>query len=401
MSRALPPVQTGGFLEEAKKSSGWLAGLRTAIHRHPELGHEEFETAALVERTLAELGVPSRRMAGTGVVALVEGASPGACVGLRADMDALPIQDAKTGDVRSLIPGVMHACGHDAHTACLLGAARLLAANKKFFSGSVKLLFQPAEESDGGALPMIQEGAMDAPRVEAMFGLHTDPSCETGRVRVADGCVHAASDGFDIVIKGGGGHGAYPHTAADVLYTACMCVNALQSVVSRSVPPLEPAVVTVGELHAGTARNIIPTRAALSGTIRTLSPETRGLVIRRVREIVDGVCRANGADFEFSLIPGYPMLINDPAVTALVRETAAAMLGAENVGQAAPSLGVEDFAYFAERIPSCFFNLGVRSEAKGIVHPLHAALYDADPDALPIGAALMASAAAAFLSKKK
>jgi len=394
-------ISLGQILQSARDVQDWLTKIRREIHRRPEPGFREEQTARLIEARLGELGIPHVRMAGTGVVGLIKGrrAGEGVCAALRADMDALPITDAKQGELRSETDGVMHACGHDAHTACLLGAARLLTGLADSFSGSVKLIFQPAEETDsGGALPMIGEGVLDNPRVNAAFGLHADPGIPAGRIGVASGFTQAASDMFDVTIYGGGGHGAYPHTATDVLYAACQCVSALQSVVARNVAPLDAAVVTVGKLHSGTARNIIPARAEFSGIIRTLDPSVRALVRERAERTIRGVCGALGAEVTYTSRAGFPMLKNNEAMTSIVREAATDMLGEENVQCAAPSMGVEDFAYFAERCPSCFFNLGVRNEAKGITHPLHSDLFNIDETALPIGAALLSAAAVSFMS---
>lgn len=388
------------FTQRAREIGEWLTDIRRDIHRHPEVGFREERTASLVERCLDEMGIPHRRMAGTGVVGLIEGSAPGAgrCVALRADMDALPVQDAKRGEVRSESAGVMHACGHDAHTTCLLGAARLLSEGKNALPGAVKLIFQPAEETDsGGALPMIGEGVLEDPHVDALFGLHTDPGTDAGKIRVASGYAQAAADMFDVTIKGGGGHGAYPHTTVDVLYAACQCVNALQSIVSRNVAPLDAAVVTVGTLHSGTVRNVIPASAAFSGIVRTLDPAVRTQVRARLKTLLRGVCEALGAEMEFAIRAGFPMLKNDGEMVELVREAASEAIGAENVLEGRSSLGVEDFAYFAERRPGCFFNLGVRNEERGIIHPLHSDLYDIDETALPVGAALLAGASARFL----
>jgi amidohydrolase len=380
-----------------------MSGIRRDIHRHPELGFAEERTASLIERALDEIGVRHERSAGTGVVALMDGEGEGAsgCVGLRADMDALPIQDAKDGDLSSQVDGVMHACGHDAHVACLLGAARLISSRRGEFAGSVKLIFQPAEETDtGGALPMILEGALDSPNVDALLGLHVDPGIPAGTISVADGFINAASDMFDVVISGGGGHGAYPHKTSDVLYIACQCVSSLQSIVSRSVSPTEPAVVTVGALRAGSVRNVIPTEASFSGIIRTLDPGVRELVVRRLGDVIRGTCAALGGSVSIAIKPGYPMLRNDDGMAGFVRRTARGVIGEDKVLLGTPGLGVEDFAYFAERRPSCFFNLGVRNEERGIIHPLHSERFDVDESALPVGAALLASAAMRYSGRR-
>lgn len=384
-------------MREARDIGGWLSEIRRDLHRNPELGFAEKRTANLVERCLDELGIRHERMLGTGVVGLIEGGAEGCCVALRADMDALPLQDAKSGELCSGVAGVMHACGHDAHTACLLGAARLIVSHRSDLRGSVKLIFQPAEETDtGGALPMIEAGVLENPHVDALFGLHADPGCPAGSVAIADGYVHAASDMFDVTIRGRGGHGAYPQGTVDALYAACQCVSTLQSIVSRNVGPLESAVLTVGRIQSGTVRNVISANAAFSGIIRTLDPDVRETVKKRFGDVVRGLCASLGAEVDIEMKSGYPMLHNDPVMVDFMRDTAAAAIGAEHVLNGKPSLGVEDFAYFAQKRPGCFFSLGVRNEERGIVHPLHSEHFDVDEGALPVGAALLASAALAY-----
>jgi amidohydrolase len=243
---------------------------------------------------------------------------------------------------------------------------------------------------------MIEDGALESPRVDAMFGLHADPSVQSGFISIAGDYVNAASDMFDVAITGSGGHGAYPHTAPDVLYAACQCVSTLQSVVSRNVPPTEAAVVTVGVINAGTARNVIPSRAEFSGIIRTLEPGVRELATRRTRETIEGVCAALGVKADITMKPGYPMLRNDKDLAVFARETASEVIGVENVLKGSPSLGVEDFAYFAELRPACFFNLGVRNDDKGIIHPLHSDRFDIDEDALPVGTAILCELSARY-----
>lgn len=380
------------LLPAAREFAHWLSEARRAIHRNPELGFQEEKTASLVERRLTEMGISHRRCFGVGVVALIKGSAPGPCVALRADMDALPITDAKEGEVRSLVDGVMHACGHDAHTACLLGAARLL--SERSFAGSVKLIFQPGEETDsGGARPMIGEGVLERPRVEAVFGLHADPGREVGYVAVAPGKMMASSDMFDAVVRGKGGHGAHPEGTVDALYAACQCVSALQSIISRNVAPTDSAVVTVGTLHSGTARNIVPAEAKFSGIIRTLDAGVRANVNERLESLLRGVCDSLGAEIFYESRQGYPVLENDERATAWFAEAAGEIVGSDRVLGASPSMGVEDFAYFAAERPGCFFSLGVRNEARGIVHPLHSNRFDIDEAALPVGAALLAGAA--------
>lgn len=391
------------ILDDARGHRDRIISVRREINENPEPGFAEEKTASLVERLLDEFGVEHTRTAGTGVVGIIRGGAKtrrkGRCVGLRADMDALPIQDARQGGLRSRVDGFMHACGHDVHTACLLGAAKLLSDRRAGFPGSVKLLFQPAEETDtGGARPMIEAGVLENPRIDVLFGLHVDPECDVGRIKITNGCVNAASDMFDVSFTGTGGHGARPHTATDALHAACQCVVALQSVISRNVNPLEPAVLSIGEFHAGSARNVLPGTARFGGIIRTLDPSTRSTVLRRFGNVVHGMARTMGVTADITMRRGYPALHNDDRLARFTRDVASDVVGAGNVESGAPSLGVEDFAYFANRRPSCFFGLGVRNEALGIVHPLHSASFDIDEEALPLGAALLAELAFRHLS---
>lgn len=393
----------GGILDNARRIRDQIVSVRRKINENPEPGFAEEKTASFIGSILDELRIEHTRVSGTGVVGMIRGTAcdreEGHCVGLRADMDALPIQDARRGSLRSRVDGFMHACGHDAHVACLLGAARLLSDRRADFPGSVKLIFQPAEETDtGGALPMIEAGVLENPRVDALFGLHVDPGCDVGRINITSGFVNAASDMFDVSFTGAGGHGAYPHIAKDALYAACQCVTALQSVVSRSVNPFEAAVLSVGELHAGSARNVLPETAQFRGIMRTLDPSTREIMLRRFEEVIRGTAEAMGVTAGITMRKGYPVLRNDDGLVRFAQDVGVDVLGIENVKPGTPSLGVEDFAYFAERRPCCFFGLGVRNESTGIVHPLHSASFDIDEEALPVGAALLAELAFRYVS---
>ena len=389
---------SAGLLEEAGRLHESLVRLRRTIHRHPEGGFEEFETAALVEKTLAGLGISSVRVAGTGVVGRLEGTRKEPAVGLRADMDALELDERTGASYASEVPGLMHACGHDAHTAMLLGAAMLLAERKESLEGTVVFLFQPAEETIGGARPMIDAGVLENPRVEAVFGLHVGIGLPCGKIAVSPGTVHAASDMFDITVTGKGCHGAYPHEGVDALVVAGHVLCALQAVVSRGIDPLEPAVVTIGTIRGGSARNVVAESARMQGILRTLSPEVRGLARETIKVVSEQTAEAFGARAEVSFQEGYPCLENDPEMAALVRETGSLLLGEENVHDLSkPSMGVEDFAYFSRERPSAFFTLGAGNPAKGIIHPAHSPWFDLDEDALPVGAAMLAAVAANFL----
>ena len=394
---------TGGFLsgllDEADRIRESLVELRRAIHRHPEGGFAEFQTAALVEKTLASCGIPARRVAKTGVVGVLDGTGPGRVVALRADMDALELDEGTGATYASGVPGLMHACGHDAHTAILLGAARLLSGRRASLPGSVVFLFQPAEETTGGALPMIEEGVLEDPRVDAVFGLHVGIDLPCGEVSVSEGTVHAASDMFDVTVTGRGCHGAPPHEGVDAVAIAGQVLCSLQSVVSRSVDPLEPSVVTVGTIRGGSARNVLAETVEMGGIIRNRSAGVRKGVRERVRAIVEGTAASLGGRAEIRITEGYPCLVNDPGMARLVKATATGLLGAGKVRPATrPSMGVEDFAYFSGERPGAFFYLGAGNPAKGIIHPAHSPRFDIDEDALPVGAAMMAGVALNFLT---
>jgi amidohydrolase len=391
----------GDLLAAAGRLLPWMAEIRRDLHRHPELGYEERRTGAQVQARLDELGIEHRDgLAGTGILGLIRGGAtggPGAVAALRADLDALPLEDGKTVPYRSQVPGRMHACGHDAHTAILLGAARLLAERGAEFGGTVKLLFQPAEETVGGARRLIAAGVLDDPPVDAIFGLHVDPGLETGRVGLRYGQRNASADALHIVIHGRSAHGAYPSGGVDAIVAAAQVVTALQSVVSRSVDARESAVVTIGAIQGGTQRNIVASRVELQGTVRCLAPQVRELVLRRVRETAEGVAAGLGARAEVVVEATNEPLVNDEAMMEIVRRNACDLLGADQVvtlGRA--SMGSEDFGEYLAHAPGAFYSLGVRNEAAGIVHPLHNELFDLDESAMVVGAALQAANALAI-----
>ncbi len=388
------------LVQEGRTLLPWMIFLRRAIHQEPELGMEEFRTAARIARTLQELGIPCRTgVAGTGVVGFLEGGAPGPCVALRADMDALPLDEANDVPYRSTFPGRMHACGHDAHCAVQLGAARLL-AEKRPFAGSVKLLFQPAEETVGGARPMIEEGVLESPPVNAIFGLHVTNEIPAGTIGVKYGQMQAASDEVRLVISGKSIHGADPHEGVDAIVAASAVVSALQTVVSRNVDPRDAVVLSFGTIAGGTAPNILADRVELHGTLRTLSPATRQAVLERIRAVAEGVAASLGARAEVLHTPGYAPLINADAAVRLVEENAREMLGNDALRSiAAPSMGVEDFAYFLEKVPGAFYRLGTGNEARGITSEGHSVSFDIDESALAVGAALQAAHALRFLER--
>lgn len=379
------------ILEKARALTDWLVNFRRDLHQHPELGMEEVRTAGLVADRLRALGVEVRTgVGGTGVVGLIRGARPGPTIALRADMDALPIQDQKQVPYASQVPGKMHACGHDGHTTMLLGAATLLAGMKEELRGNVKFLFQPAEEGPGGAIPMIEAGALEDPRVDAVVGLHLHNDLPVGQIGIRYGTTNASTDSFEIKILGEGGHGAYPHGAVDAVVVAAQVVMGLQTLVSRETDPLDSVVLTVGTINGGYRHNVIADQVVMTGTIRTLDPKTREAMPQRMERVLQGITQAGRARYELKINPGYASVFNEERITRLVEETGRELLGAENVVLIPrPSMGGEDFAYFAQRVPGCFFRLGSRNEEKGIVFPGHHPKYDFDEGALPIGVGML------------
>jgi len=350
-----------------------VTAIRREIHRHPELGFEETNTQAIVERELDAIGVEHRRIAKTGVVGIVHGAHPGHVTGLRADMDALPITEDSGEECVSQVAGKMHACGHDSHTAMLLGAARVLQESRESFHGSAVLLFQPARE-------LIDEGALDAPRVEAVTMLHVDPRLPTGSIGVTPGPVNAAADEFHVTIRGRGGHGAYPHKAVDVIPCAAATILALQNVAARETDPLASIVVTIGTIEGGYRNNVIADRVLMTGTLRTHDEAIREAATAKIRRIVDNIAAAYDARAEVKMLLGYPPVVNDDELAESF--AAYARENGFTVERPAPTMGGEDFAYF-----------GIYNEAVGSIHSGHSPQFRLDEAAIPTGiAALVAFA---------
>ena len=375
-----------------------LVADRRHLHEHPELGMAETETAKFVAARLRQLGLDEIRtgIANTGITALIQGTNPdgpgaGKVVLLRADMDALPILEENQVEYVSQNPGVMHACGHDAHTTMLMGTARVLMGLRHQFAGTVKVLFQPAEEGPGGAEPMIAAGVMERPTVDAAFGIHVAADLPAGQVKVASGPRSAAADSLRLTIQGKGAHGAAPHLGIDPIVIGAEIINALQTIVSRNVDPLERAVITVGALHAGVAPNVIPDSAELRATIRSFNPEVRDLLARRIPEVCEGIAAAMGGSVVIDYRFGYPPLINNGEMAALVKRAASDVLGPDNVHEATPGMGAEDMAYFLNLVPGCFYNVGVRNEERGITWGAHHPKFDIDEDSLGVGVKVMTS----------
>jgi len=384
-------VEPGALLAAAREILPWMVEIRRDLHRHPELGLEEHRTSARVQDLLAELGIEHvGRLAGTGVLGTIRGEAEGArVVALRADLDALPLEEANDVPYRSTIPGRMHACGHDVHTAILFGAARLLADRRSTLPGTVKLIFQPAEETVGGARLLVEQGVLENPAVDAIFGLHVDPGMDVGWVGLRYGQRNASSDNLTITIHGRSCHGAYPAAGVDAIVAAAQVVTALQSVVSRNVDARNSAVVTLGTIEGGIQGNIVASRVRMVGTVRTLDPAIRELVLRRVREVAEGVAAGLGARAEVEIDPSYDPVINHDAMVEVVRRSAGRLLGEERVVVFdRPNMGVEDFGFYLTHVPGAFYSLGVRNREAGIVHPVHHERFDVDEECLVYGAAL-------------
>jgi len=379
--------------------------LRRKFHRNPELGMEEYETAREVARYLRDAGLEVQTgVGGTGVVGVLRGSESGRTIALRADMDALSIEEDTGAEYASEIPGKMHACGHDAHTANLMGTARLLSEvteGGKLLRGNVKFLFQPAEEGPGGAEPMIEDGALESPDVDAVLGLHVNSERETGTILLKEGVLTAATDSAVIDVIGSGGHGAHPQSAVDSVVVAAHVVTALQTVVSREIAPTDSAVVTVGKITGGFRNNVIAPSVQMEATIRSLDPELRTSLRDAVERVVAGVTQSMRADYALEYNFGYPSIHNDEGMTDLVGEVAGQLLGEDAVVYASqPSMGGEDFSYFASEVPGCFFRLGVRDEEKELgVYPAHNPKFDLDESAMEYGMVVMAAAALIYLGK--
>ncbi len=378
--------------EEADRLAPTLMAWRRELHQWPELGFEELRTSAWLAARLREAGIEVRTgIARTGVVGILRSRSTEQpAILLRADMDALPIHEASGRAYGSKVPGCMHACGHDGHMAMLLGAATLLAARGKEICRDVVFCFQPAEEGRGGAKAMIEEGVLDIVETSEAYAIHLWSLYPTGTVHVRAGATMAAQDEFTARFVGKAGHGALPHQAVDPIVAAAQAVSSLQAVVARWVDPIEPAVVTVGSLHAGSAPNVIPEDARMAGTLRSFDENVRAILRDRVRQTLEGCAHAAGCRLEFDLIAGYPAVINTPAAVAKVRAAAADVVGEERLFEAPPMAAAEDFAYFLERRSGAFLFLGAGSPDRGINAPHHSPEFDIDESALPVGAALLA-----------
>lgn len=364
----------------------WLIDVRRNLHKHAELSEKEYKTQEIIMGYLDSLEIPYVKMADTGVMAWIEGRKPGKCIGLRADIDALPLSEDASRPYCSMTDGVMHACGHDAHTTILLGCAAKLKANQDHFDGYVKCFFQPAEETIGGAKRMVEEGCMKNPTVDAMLGLHVMPYMPVGEVELRNGKLNAASDVVLLEIAGLASHGAYPEKGIDAMTIAAELILGIQTVLNRKVSPLDQVVISFGKIKGGHKNNIICDHVKITGIMRTTDEVTRSKVKEMLSTYVEGTAKAHGGSAKIHFEPGYKALINDQEINDVVRDVAETILGVSNVHEKEnPSLGVEDYSFFLDDAKGAFYHLGCGNTSKGIIHPLHSENFDIDERALITG----------------
>ncbi|MBE9606414.1 amidohydrolase [Acetobacteraceae bacterium H6797] len=389
-STAFTNDPTGQIASAVQAIEPRLVEIRRDLHAHPELGFEEVRTAGVVAAELTRMGVSHRTGIGrTGVLGVIEGSRPGPTLAIRADMDALPIAEETGLPYASTEAGKMHACGHDIHTSTLLGVAEVLKGLSDQIAGRVVLVFQPAEEILGGAAAMIEDGALDG--VDFAIGFHNHPDMAVGTFGFCRGATLAAADRFDLIIQGKSGHAAHPHTTVDPIVAGAAFVSQAQTVVSREIPPLQPAVVTIGAFNGGTVHNIIPERVHLKGTIRTLHHEARDIAEQALKRLVDGLIAGHRVQCDFQYVRGVPPLVNDDKLLDATMAAVRAQFGSEVVEEGIPSMGAEDFAYFAEKVPG--FQLRIGSSAPGRSDRLHNAFYQPDEDCIGLGVQALSRAA--------
>ncbi len=369
-----------------------IRSIRRHLHAHPELSFEEYNTAAFVAEKLSEFGIPfTGGVAKTGILAIVEGKATGKTIALRADMDALPITESNAVEYRSQNTGVMHACGHDVHTACLLGAGKILNTLKHTFNGTIKLVFQPSEERmPSGAQAMIREGVLENPDVDLMFGQHVFTPYKVGTLAFCPGKMMASTDELYITITGKGGHAAYPHQLVDPVVIAAQVITALQQLISRAISPTDSAVISIGKVIANGATNVIPDDVQMEGTLRTMDEKVRQLLHEKITGTIQGMAGAMGARADIQIKIGYPSLVNDIGLTHRSIANAKEYLGDANVFIAEPRMGAEDFAFYAQQVPACFYRLGTGNPEKGITSNIHTPTFDIDEEALITGMGFMA-----------
>jgi hippurate hydrolase len=366
--------------------------VRRHLHAHPELSYKEFETSKYVQSKLAEWNIPFEVKATTGVVGLIKGKNPESrIIALRADMDALPIHEENEVEYRSVVDGIMHACGHDVHTTCLLGAAKILNELKDEWEGTVKLIFQPGEERNpGGASLMIKDGVLENPKPQAIFGLHVHPGLETGKLTFRKGRVMASADEIFITIKGAGGHAAAPHLTVDTILIASHLIVSLQQIISRNNNPTSPSVLSICAINGGFTTNVIPAEVKLMGTFRAMDEKWRFKAHELIKKQTTELVKAMGGEADILIDVGYPFVDNDPAVTETGWKLAEEYIGEENVAETELRMGAEDFGFYTQVIPGCFYRLGVRNEEAGIIHNVHTSRFNVDERAIGIGMGMMA-----------
>jgi amidohydrolase len=366
--------------------------IRRHLHQYPELSYQEFETCTYIQQQLSLIGIPFKVMASTGVVGLIEGKNPSKrIIALRADIDALPIHEANDVEYKSRKEGIMHACGHDVHTACLLGAAKILFELRNEWEGTVKLIFQPGEEKNpGGASFMIKEGVLENPRPTAIYALHVHPGLALGQLSFRSGMVMASADELYFTIKGKGGHGAAPHLAIDPILIGAHLITALQQIISRNRNPLYPSVLSITSFQGGSTTNVIPHEVKLMGTFRAMDEQWRSEAHQLIERISHQLVESMGGKLELHIDKGYPVVFNDAHLTEKAVEYAGNYMGAQHIEETEIRLGAEDFGYYAQQIPGCFFRLGVMNQAKGILHGVHTPNFNIDEDAIETGMGIMA-----------
>lgn len=366
--------------------------IRRHLHAHPELSYKEFETSKFVQQKLAELNIPFEVKATTGVIGIIEGENPSLrSIALRGDMDALPIVEENEVAYKSTVNGVMHACGHDVHTTCLLGAAKILQETKSEWQGTVKLIFQPGEEKNpGGASLLIKEGVLESPKPDCIFALHVNPQLEIGKLSFREGKVMASADEIYITVKSKGGHAAAPHLTSDTILIASHLIVSLQQVISRNRNPLSPSVLSITSFQGGHTTNVIPSEVKLMGTFRAMDEEWRFKAHDIIKKHTTELVRAMGAEADVLIDVGYPTVYNNELLHGHARKLAEEFMGAGNVEETEVRMGAEDFGFYSQQIPGCFFRLGTGNKEKGITSGVHTPLFDIDENAIETGMGIMA-----------
>ena len=388
--------------ELANKYANEFIDIRHYIHAHPELSYQEFETSKYIQQKLAEYNIPYEVKATTGVVGLIKGKNPGSrIVALRADIDALPIKEENDVPYKSTREGIMHACGHDVHTTCLLGAAKILSETKDSWEGTVKLIFQPGEEKNpGGASLLIKEGVLKDPEPECIFGMHVNPQLEVGYLSFQKGKVMASADELYITVKGKGGHAAAPHYTIDTILVASHLIIALQHIISRHNNPLSPSVLTISSINGGNTTNIIPTEVKLMGTFRAMDEAWRFKAHDLIRKVSNELVSSMGAEADVHIDVGYPCVYNDEGLYEVARKIGEDFMPEGKVGETEVRMGAEDFGFYGQHVPACFFRLGTANKSKGITAGVHTPVFNIDESAIETGIGIMASLGALASYKK-